>query len=151
MSDETPSITIGAEGVDTASLVAELRRTVEQKLAAGVYDDARIAMAERHNLQNLSKQQFLDFYLDCLREAVYVDINDFEIVERRKRFGGALRRLKGGIWSLLKFYTYRLWSQQNQVNGLLFATIEAVEERNRERIEALEARIAKLEAARDDG
>ena len=27
--------------------------------------------------------------------------------------------------SLLKFYTYRLWSQQNQVNGLLVTALKA--------------------------
>ena len=42
-----------------------------------------------------------------------------EIYERRARFTKPLVVLKRAIWKLLKFYTYRLWSQQNQVNGLL--------------------------------
>ncbi len=148
MTDE--SITIGAEGVDVEQLMADIRRTVAEKTAAGAYADPRIARAERHNLQNLSKREFLDFYLNSLREAMFVDINDFDIVERRKYLSGVLRGLKRSIWSLLKFYTYRLWTQQNQINGLLFATIEAIEERNREQIATLETRIAKLEAARHD-
>ena len=67
-------------------------------------------------LQNLrDEEEFMEFYLGCLRDAVFVDINDFEIVERRQRFSRALVALKRSIWNLLKFYTYRLWSQQNLV------------------------------------
>jgi len=137
---------IGAAGVDTASIVAGIRESVERKRAEGVYDDALIARAERSNLKNLKNDdQFLGFYLRCLRDAVFVDISDFEIRERRKRFRGLLVKMKHAIWSLLKFYTYRLWSQQNQVNGLLVTAIEGVDEKHEERIRKLEERIAELE------
>jgi hypothetical protein len=77
-----------------------------------------------------------------------VDIGDFEITERRKRFAPFLVRLKRVIWSLLRFYTYRLWSQQNDVNGLLLAAVEGVDQRYRDRLNELEARVAKLEQSR---
>ena len=138
---------IGAPGVDTARIVAEIQATVARKMAEGAYSDPRIARAERLNLANLkTEEQFLTFYLDCLREAVFVDISDFEIVERRSRFSGALVLLKKVIWKLLKFYTYRLWSQQNQVNGLLLAAAEGIHASAQERIRKLEERIAALEA-----
>ena len=115
-------------------------------MAMGVYTDVRVARAEKANLANLKDETgFLGFYLDCLREAVYVDISDFEITERRGLFTRSLVTLKTLIWKLLKFYTYRLWSQQNQVNGLLLSAMEGVEERNRDRISALEKRVAQLE------
>lgn len=137
---------IETSGVDAERIVAEIQATVARKMAEGAYSDPRIARAERLNLANLkSEEQFLTFYLDCLREAVFVDISDFEIVERRARFSGALVMLKKVIWKLLKFYTYRLWSQQNQVNGLLLAAAEGIHASAQERIHKLEERVAALE------
>jgi hypothetical protein len=145
-------IEIGAPGVDTERIVAEIRAAVAKKMAEGVYTDARIARAERLNLANLrNEEQFLTFYLDCLREAVFVDISDFEITERRARFSGLLIALKRTIWKMLKFYTYRLWSQQNQVNGLLLAAMEGVQSSQREQIRKLEERVAQLERGNKPG
>jgi hypothetical protein len=143
---------IGAPGVDTGRIVAEIRETVARKTREGAYSDPRIARAERANLMNLRHEdEFLPFYLECLKDAVFVDINDFDIHERRQRFSRALVALKRTIWKLLKFYTYRLWSQQNQVNGLLLTAVDSLESRYREKIAALESRVAKLEAAEAPG
>jgi len=139
-------IEIGADGVDVRAIVTRIQKAVDEKMAAGAYADARIAAAERTNLAQLKNdEQFAGFYLRCLRDAVYVDISDFEIRERRARLAFVLVRLKKAIWALLKFYTYRLWSQQNQVNGLLVTGLESVDEKYAEKIRALEARIAELE------
>ncbi len=137
---------IGAEGVNADEIVSKIRETVARKREEGVYDDALIARAERSNLKNLKNDdQFLGFYLRCLRDAVFVDISDFEIRERRKRFRRVLVKMKTAIWGLLKFYTYRLWSQQNQINGLLVTAIEGVDEKQDEHIKKLESRIVELE------
>jgi hypothetical protein len=145
----TPSFTIGADGLDVAALVDDIRAEVAAKTAAGAYRDERVACAERYNLANLRNEaDFLGFYLDCLRDAALVDINDFEIIERRARFRRPLTALKRGIWSLLRFYTYRLWSQQNEVNGLIVTAVEAMENKYRETIQSLEARVARLEQNR---
>lgn len=139
---------IGAAGVDTAKIVDSIRETVTEKMRKGVYTDARVARAEKTNLENLrDEEEFHAFYLECLRDAVSVDISDFDILERRLCFSGFFVALKKTIWKLLKFYTYRLWSQQNLVNGLLLSAVEGTENGSRDRIQALEARIAKLEAA----
>ena len=141
-----PIFQIGAEGVDVAKLTAEIQAAVDAKIQGGVYADARIARAERLNFVNLRQDaNFAEFYLQCLRDAVLVDISDFEIRERRARFASVLIRLKTFIWSLLKFYTYRLWSQQNQVNGLIVTGMEALDEQQKTRIAQLEARVAELE------
>ena len=140
-------ISIGAEGVDTAALVEQIRATVEQKRRDGVYTDPVVARAEQHNLAHLKDQDgFFRLYLESLREAVFVDINDFEIHERRRFFAPALVRFKRTLWSLLKFYTYRLWSQQNQINGLLLSLAEEQDDKYRRKIEQLEKRMAELEA-----
>jgi hypothetical protein len=142
-----PILSFGAPGIDVDRLVADLQATAERKMKDGVYADARVARAERTNLVHLrGSDDFLSFYLSCLREAVFIDISDFEIRERRRFFGPLLVALKKTIWNLLKFYTYRLWSQQNQVNGLLVTALEGMEEQYSARIAALEKRIAQLEA-----
>lgn len=138
---------VGASGVDTAEIVGRIRANVAEKMARGVYTDSRVARAERTNLANLGNDEgFLAFYLDCLRDAVFVDINDFRIYERRAVFSRLLIALKRVIWKLLKFYTYRLWSQQNQINGLLLSAVESTESRYREKIHKLEERLTALES-----
>ncbi len=137
---------ISTSGVDVEQIVKEVRATAEQKMKDGIYSDARIARAERANLANLhDEDQFLSFYLQCLRDAVYVDISDFDIYERRRGVGPLLIGLKKLIWKMLKFYTYRLWSQQNQVNGLLVTSVEGLDEKYTTRIKKLEQRIEELE------
>ena len=137
---------IKTPGVQADDIVKEVQAAAKQKMADGVYDDARIAVAERTNLVNLrNDEDFLGFYLNCLRDAVFVDISDFEIRERRRGFTSLLIALKKVIWKLLKFYTYRLWSQQNQVNGLIVTSIVGLDEKYSSRIKKLEQRIAELE------
>ncbi len=132
--------------MDVERLMKDIEDTVARKAAQGAYADARIARAERTNLLNLKNDdEFLAFYLRSLREAAFVDINDFEIRERRSAAAPLLVALKKVIWKLLKFYTYRLWSQQNTVNGLVVTGIESLEEQYRERIARLESRVAELE------
>lgn len=141
-----PLFDIGAPGVDTEAIVKEVLQTVERKRKDGVYSDPRIARAERSNLLNLKgEEDFLPFFLDCLKDAVFIDINDFEIFEKRRFLGRPLVLLKTTIWKLMKFYTYRLWSQQNQVNGLLLTATESIETKYRDRVAALEQRVADLE------
>jgi len=145
--NSAPSIfTIGADGVDAEKIVTGIRETVNRKMAQGLYRDARIARAEKLNLNALrDDEQFFAFYLDCLRQAAYVDINDFPITERR-RFGARFWVfVKTATWKLLKFYTFRLWSQQNELNALLVTTVEGLDEKYRNKIAALERRIHLLE------
>jgi hypothetical protein len=140
---------IAAPGLDVKALVSEIQQTVDRKQKEGAYTDARVARAERSNLANLRQEEgFVSFYLECLREAVFVDISDFEIVEKRRKYAGILVPLKRLIWNMLKFYTYRLWSQQNQVNGLLMSAVDSMETAYRARISALEQRIKDLESRR---
>ena len=149
---EKDKITIGvspeavAEGVDAKQIVAELVAEVERKRAAGAYDDPRIARAERSNILLMKDgDEFVSRYLDCLRDLTQVDINDFEIREKR---GGAIGKLlakfKKAVWKLLKFYTFRMWSQQNQANALLLSALEAVANKQRREIEELKKEINEL-------
>jgi hypothetical protein len=141
-----PCLEINAPSVDVERVANEIRAAVASKKEAGGYADPVVGLAERFNPDALrGSDEFLRYYLESLREMVFVDINDFEIVERRSRFRWLLKRLKQVLWSLLKFYTYRLWSQQNRINGVFLSTIENMENRYRDRLIRLEARVAELE------
>ena len=145
----TPALQIGVTGVDTERLVREIQDAVTARMQAGDFADPRLAQAERHNLPFLQNDEALfDYYLQCLREVSTVDINDFEIRERRNHLAPLFAAFKRAVWKSLKFYTYRLWSQQNQVNGLLLAATEELDRKYRDRMKALETRIAKLESER---
>lgn len=149
--DSSPVATIGAPGLDAAALVAQIQADVDRKIADGVYSDARVARAEKTNLGHLrDSDDFLSFYLTCLRDAVYVDISDFEIREQRRYLAAPLVLLKKVIWKLLKFYTYRLWSQQNQINGIVITAVESIEQQFSARIADLEKRVAALESRNRD-
>ncbi len=143
---QSPIAAIGAPGVDVVALVAAIRERVEQKTNEGAYRDARIAKAERNNLASFSDADgFQPLYFQCLRDSIFVDINDFEIRERRPGMGRLLVALKRVIWKLLKFYTYRLWSQQNQINGLLMTAMEGLDDQLRKKTADIDARLAALE------
>jgi len=142
----SPTVTIGASGIDTAAIEQAAREAVKQKQQAGIYAAAGLDGKKRINpLEFKNDDEFLTFYLESLREASFVDISDFEIEEKRTRFRGFFLRLKRTIWNLLKFYTYRLWSQQNQVNGLLLSGMEGIYERQQSEIAELKKRISELE------
>ncbi len=93
-----------------------------------------------------SNTEFIQTLLATLNDTAFVDISDFEIIERRQRWSKPLVALKKAIWSMLRFYTYRLWSQQNEINGFLLATLQGIHEDSNDRITALEKRLEALES-----
>jgi len=147
---EHMNVQVGAAGIDVEALVREIREDVARKRREGVYADARIGRAERHNLIYMAdSEELLRFYLNCLRDGVHVDINDYTIEDRRSGWKGrALVKMKTVIWKLLKFYTFRMWHQQNQINGLMVTAIESSFQQYEKKISALEARIEALEGER---
>ncbi len=148
---DQPMFTIHAPGIDTDAVVREIEETIRQNMAAGRYADAKVGLTERANLSTLrDHDEFLAFYLSCLREAAFVDISDFEIRERRRACARLLVILKKVIWGLLKFYTYRLWSQQNQVNGLLVTAVENVDKKYEQKMADLQKRVHELERAKTE-
>ena len=138
---------IGAAGVDTDAILQDAENTVARKQADGTYTAAGLNTEKSFDpIQFRNDEAFLAFFLESLRETAFVDISDFRIEEKRRGLGRLLVLLKKVIWNLLKFYTYRLWSQQNEVNGLLLSAIEGIHDRHQEQVQALEARIAMLES-----
>ena len=132
------------------AIVSDIAAEVADDIAAGRYDDARIGAAERGNLANIREEdEYLKFYLRCLHNGAVVDINDWEIADKRGGVAGKLLvKFKTVIWKLLKFYTFRMWSQQNQINSFFATAMETTCDRYEAKIHQLEKRVAELEAQR---
>lgn len=135
-----------APGIDIEKIVTEVNRRVTEKKQKCVYSTVLPRRVQNTSiLQVQNDDEFIKYYLECLKDSVYVDIRDFEIIEKRGKFIWFFVGVKKLVWKILKFYTYRLWSQQNQVNGLMLSAMEYLEMRYNEKISALENRIKKLE------
>lgn len=141
-------IKIGADGINVEDIVRQIRERAETRRRNGDFDMELVARAERFNLSAVKDDEdFFDRYISCLRLVTHVDITDFEIVEHRSGIKGRIAKLlKKIIWGQLRFYTYRLWSQQNQVNDLFDGALEIVAKRDAEQIKKLQTRVDELEA-----
>ena len=140
-------IKIGADGIDAEEIVRKIRERAEERRKSGVFDMDAVARGELFNISAIRDDaEFFDRYIASLGVVFNVDINDYEIVEHRSRLAPLLKRFKKGIWSILKFYTYRLWSQQNQVNKFFHAGMELMAKRDGEQFKKMQARINDLEA-----
>jgi hypothetical protein len=108
---------IGADGVDVKRVMRDIEERVARKKRAGVYDRydlSRIASLELKNVK--SEADFLDYSLKVIQQTWDIDIGDFSIYSKGGLLGKPFVLLKKTIWKLLKFYTYRLFSQQKEFN-----------------------------------
>ena len=140
-------LTVHAPGLKEADIAQQI-----QQAAAKRHENATLPMQRLLDSKVQSPAgfanttEFIHALLATLQDTSFVDISDYEIIERRQRWSRPLIALKKAIWSLLRFYTFRLWSQQNEINGFLLAALQGIHEDSNERITKLEARIAELES-----
>jgi hypothetical protein len=108
---------IGADGVDVAAIQREIEDRIARKKEAGVYDRydlSRVAALELSGVK--SEADFLDYSLKVIQQTWDLDIGDFPIYSKGGILGAPAVMLKKAVWKLLKFYTYRLFSQQKEFN-----------------------------------
>jgi phosphopantetheinyl transferase (holo-ACP synthase) len=139
-------IKVFGKNIDNDQIAKRIMHDAEQR-----HKDANISMPQLQAgrisspADYANNEAFLDALLIILHDTAFVNFGDFEIIERRKHLGKPLVAFKKIIWSLLRFYTFRLWSQQNDVNGFLLSSLQVIHENANEKIARLEARIAELE------
>jgi hypothetical protein len=126
MTDE-PIIEINTDGVDTDEIMRQIRARIDTKRAAGVYD--------RYNLTGITKlevaeakseEDFLRYSLKMLQRTHEIDIADFPIPNKGGPFGWLEVLVKKALWYLLKFYTWRMWTQQREFNAQVVNTLRAL-------------------------
>jgi len=121
------TFSIGADGIDVQKIMGKIRKRVGEKKAAGVYD--------KYNLDDITKldiseaksdEDFLRYYLKIIRRTYMLDIDEFDIPSKGGILGKPVVWLKKIIWHLLKFYTYRMFTQQREFNLQIVHTLAAL-------------------------
>jgi hypothetical protein len=99
------------------------------------YDLSRIAALELGSIK--SEADFFDYLLKVIQQTWDIDIGDFPIYPKGGILGAPAVWLKKVIWKLLKFYTYRLFSQQKEFNCQMANAISSLNSKLDKEIAAL--------------
>ena len=96
------------------TLDREIAFKIKQRQELGVYEHFDLTRVTHLLLRDIRDSgEFFRQHLAAIIRSWAVDINDFEIIRKQEGILGNLEVLfKKVIWKLLKFYTYRLFSQQ---------------------------------------
>lgn len=108
--------------------------------------DTRL-LSEFDVLQVEHESEFLEYYLKALKRTWAVDINDFDIPRKSGILGYVEWQIKKVIWKVLKFYTYRLFSQQRAFNSQISRAMICLNDEVEQRFKLVEQKIRELESA----
>lgn len=132
-------------GVDEDAINREIQERISEKEKNGVYDCFNLSEDLRMDFLDIQGDaEFLVYYLRVIKKTWAIDINDFEMTGNQGIKGFFEVRLKKIIWKLLKFYTYRLFSQQIEFNSQIKNTLIAIEKEYSARISRIESEINQI-------
>jgi hypothetical protein len=121
------AFSIDIDGMDVEEIVRAVKERVEKKRAAGVYKKYNLVGITRLEIaQAKSEEDFLRYHLKSLRKSWEIDIGDFEIPSKGGLSGRPAVWLKKVIWNLLRFYTFRMFTQQRDFNLQVVNTLQAL-------------------------
>ena len=124
------SFEIKSEGIDVERIMAEIDERIARKKKEGLYDKYDLKGIHDLEVKQLSDdREFLDYYLNVIRQTHDIDIGDFPIYSKGGVLGKPAVLLKKIIWNLLKFYTYRLFSQQKEFNAQITNAVISLNEK----------------------
>jgi len=136
---------IATPGVDVQKIVARIQGRVEEKRQAGVYDRYNLSAIKAIEMDNLkSDEAYLEYYLRTIWRAADIDLGDFEIPAKTPVIGKPVVLLKKVIWKLLKFYTFRLFTQQKDFNTKMVSVAEGINRKLDRKLAVLEDRLERL-------
>ena len=120
-------IEIAADGVDTDEIMRRIRERIEAKRKAGVYDKYNLTgITKLEVAEAKSEEDFLRYSLKMLQRTHEIDIADFPIPNKGGPFGWLAVLVKKVLWHLLKFYTWRMWTQQREFNAQVVNTLRTL-------------------------
>ena len=145
---------IDLEDIDVQEIVRAVKERVEKKKAAGVYHKYNlVGITKLEVSQAKSEEDFLRYQLKALRKSWEIDIGDFEIPSKGGLLGPPGVWLKKLIWFLLKFYTFRMFTQQRDFNLQVVHTLQALDNKIKmlsQRLDAHPLTPAAKEQSKDD-
>jgi len=147
MADEDlGKLDIESDGVDVEALMAQIRQRVEEKKKAGDYAKYQLDGLKALTFESLEDdEQFLNYYIRLIQSTCDINIGDFDIVNKGGLFGRPVVLLKKLIWKLMKFYTYRLFSQQKEFNCQMVNAFLALHKKVALDLEAIRDRLDQIE------
>lgn len=150
--DSRTTFTISADGIDVQKIMERIRERVEKKRAAGVYDKYNLDKVTRLEVTEAkSDEDFLRYYLKIIRKTYLLNIDDFEIPSKGGILGKPLVWLKKIIWNMLKFYTYRMFTQQREFNLQIVHTLVALNRKIDKNHRELMQKLEQLKGASEGG
>ena len=118
---------IRSESVDVEQIMRQIRARIEAKRAAGVYDKYNLTGITKLEVSEAkSEEDFIRYSLKMLQRTHEIDIADFPIPNKGGPFGWFEVLVKRVLWYLLKFYTWRMWTQQREFNAQVVNTLRAL-------------------------
>lgn len=128
---------IKTPGVDVKKIMEDIQKQIEEKKEQGVYNQYNLDRVTKLEIENIKGDvEYLQWLLKVLNVSWDINIGDPQIVNKGGLLGKPVLWLKKSIWQLLKFYTYRLFSQQKEFNsqvvmavGLLAKRIDQLEKK----------------------
>jgi hypothetical protein len=127
MASSQDTFSINLDNLDVEQIVRAVKQRVEKKRAAGVYKKYNLVGITRLEIaQAKSEEDFLRYHLKSLRKSWEIDIGDFEIPSKGGLLGCPAVWLKKLIWHLLRFYTFRMFTQQRDFNLQVVNTLQSL-------------------------
>lgn len=127
MASSEDTFSINIDSMDVDEIVRAVKQRVEKKRAAGVYNKYNLVGITRLEIaQAKSEEDFLRYHLKSLRKSWEIDIGDFEIPSKGGLLGRPAVWLKKVVWFLLKFYTFRMFTQQRDFNLQVVNTLQSL-------------------------
>lgn len=112
---------------DQDKIQDEINNCISQKEKSGAYVNLNLSSDNKLDFTDITNEdKFTEYYLKVIKRTWAIDINDFEITRKNGLKGFLEFNLKKIIWKLLKFYTYRLWSQQIEFNSQIKNSLIAI-------------------------
>ena len=146
---EEKDFRIAAPAVDAGSLVEEVRERVRRKKEAGAYEGYDLeGVTSLDYEKELGEEDFLRYHLQVVERLSDVNYGDFDIVSKGGPFGRAELLLKKVIWKLLRFYTYRLFSQQREFDCQVSEALQSHYRWSRQEIDRLTRELEELRKER---
>ena len=106
------------ERINLQEIMKKIDQRIEEKKKAGLYRTYNLDRINMLEVEKISDDRaFLDYYLKVIRRTCDIDIGDFAIHSKGGWLGQPIVWFKKLIWHCLKFYTYRLFSQQKEFNA----------------------------------
>jgi len=138
-----------APALDAESLANEVRERVRRKKEAGAYKEYDLSGVTSLDYEKeLGEEDFLRYHLEVVERLSDVNYGDFEIVSKGGPFGKAELLLKKAIWKLLRFYTYRLFSQQREFDCQVSEALQSHYRWSRQEIDRLTRELEELRKER---